>query len=361
LSLCGYSVEIVKEINVKWLEKDVEKLRELVKGDLRYKEIGIMLNRSETSVAQKLCALNILKTHKWVVKEIELLQKKYYFSSTEKIIKMLPNHTLGSINKKAEQLGLKRNNIQKPKWSVEEIKNLKDLVKSKCSDTKIAKILGRSCLAVKERRQLYCKEYFTWSEAEIEVLKTKYKSTLVKDLLLLLPYKTRDQITKKANSVGIYKPPSLLWSENEVAVLRVEYPYKTIRELVSLFPNKEKRQINKKAKRLKLRKTKETLARCFRTEIDKIPKCPSKRTRWRLGILKRDNYCCQKCDFKDRTGMKLQAHHIKPVRDCNKEEKYDINNGLCLCLNCHIQITGQEYEIALWLINGGANDFFKRR
>jgi hypothetical protein len=178
----------------------------------------------------------------------------------------------------------------------------------------------------------------------VTVLKEKYRNVLIKGLLLLLPNKTENQIQKKANNIGLYKPPSLLWNEEDVKMLKKEYPHKIIEELQIVFPDKMKQQINKKAKRLKLRKTKETLARCFRTEIDKIPKTPSKRTSWRLRILKRDKYCCQQCNCKDKTGLKLQAHHIKPVRDCNNKEKYNIDNGICLCLDCHIDIKNKEYE-----------------
>lgn len=51
---------------------------------------------------------------------------------------------------------------------------------------------------------------------------------------------------------------------------------------------------------------------------------------WRDQIYQKGNYKCQECGA---YGI-LNAHHIKPAKDY-PEFRYDINNGVCLCVKCH--------------------------
>ena len=51
---------------------------------------------------------------------------------------------------------------------------------------------------------------------------------------------------------------------------------------------------------------------------------------WRSAVLEKDKYECQHCGVKE----KLHAHHIEPYFKC-KEKRYDVNNGLTLCISCH--------------------------
>ena len=71
---------------------------------------------------------------------------------------------------------------------------------------------------------------------------------------------------------------------------------------------------------------------------------------WRMEIFRRDNWTCQKCKAKNKSGEKyiFDAHHIYPISKIiadfsiktieeaiSCKELWDINNGQCLCRNCH--------------------------
>lgn len=52
------------------------------------------------------------------------------------------------------------------------------------------------------------------------------------------------------------------------------------------------------------------------------------------NLFKRDNYTCQHCNKK---GGELNAHHIKTFAKF-PELRFDVNNGLTLCKNYHINL-----------------------
>lgn len=52
---------------------------------------------------------------------------------------------------------------------------------------------------------------------------------------------------------------------------------------------------------------------------------------WRTAVYERDNYTCQCCG---QRGIKLNAHHINQFADY-PEIRYDVNNGITLCVKCH--------------------------
>lgn len=85
--------------------------------------------------------------------------------------------------------------------------------------------------------------------------------------------------------------------------------------------------------------------------------------RWSKKIYNRNKYTCQVCR---RVGMELNAHHIKPFSDIIKEydiitrdealnckELWDINNGICLCYDCHMWIHHKSAIPNIVCINDG--------
>jgi hypothetical protein len=53
--------------------------------------------------------------------------------------------------------------------------------------------------------------------------------------------------------------------------------------------------------------------------------------KWRISIFKKDEYTCKVCSQK---GGDLNAHHFENY-STNKEKRFDINNGVTMCLKCH--------------------------
>ena len=54
------------------------------------------------------------------------------------------------------------------------------------------------------------------------------------------------------------------------------------------------------------------------------------------SVLERDNYTCQRCGAKNGTGyhVALQVHHKIPYAE-RPDLRYDIDNGVTLCFDCH--------------------------
>jgi hypothetical protein len=72
---------------------------------------------------------------------------------------------------------------------------------------------------------------------------------------------------------------------------------------------------------------------------------PSKRTedelrksveyaKWRTSVYERDSYTCQKCN---KSGIKLNAHHIKPFKQY-PDLRLEQSNGITLCEECHKKV-----------------------
>lgn len=52
---------------------------------------------------------------------------------------------------------------------------------------------------------------------------------------------------------------------------------------------------------------------------------------WAKQIKARDNYTCQLCS---KYGIPLNSHHLNSW-DAFESQRYDLNNGLTLCVRCH--------------------------
>ena len=59
---------------------------------------------------------------------------------------------------------------------------------------------------------------------------------------------------------------------------------------------------------------------------------------WRMRVFERDNFKCQVCG---KVGGELNAHHIKEFSEY-PELRFEVDNGITLCVNCHKKIHGKK-------------------
>jgi 5-methylcytosine-specific restriction endonuclease McrA len=55
---------------------------------------------------------------------------------------------------------------------------------------------------------------------------------------------------------------------------------------------------------------------------------------WERAVKVRDNRTCRYCGKADLKGRNCQAHHILDYAT-HIEERYNVDNGLTLCVSCH--------------------------
>jgi hypothetical protein len=74
---------------------------------------------------------------------------------------------------------------------------------------------------------------------------------------------------------------------------------------------------------------------------------------WKTKVKMRDNYTCQVC--KHQSGnLVLNAHHILPnIKKSKKYEvfKFDLNNGITLCVHCHKWSADSAHQNAIFFYN----------
>jgi len=59
---------------------------------------------------------------------------------------------------------------------------------------------------------------------------------------------------------------------------------------------------------------------------------------WADDVKERDEYTCVECGTKEG---RIHAHHVIPWKE-NEELRFDIDNGLTLCVSCHAKLEGYQ-------------------
>jgi len=73
---------------------------------------------------------------------------------------------------------------------------------------------------------------------------------------------------------------------------------------------------------------------------------------WRDLVKDRDNYTCQVCG---KYGKSNQAHHI--VGRSNHAIRWDMRNGVTLCVGCHMRAHNDPLGFTKWLMDYREDDY----
>jgi 5-methylcytosine-specific restriction enzyme A len=68
--------------------------------------------------------------------------------------------------------------------------------------------------------------------------------------------------------------------------------------------------------------------------------CSRSHRSWRLAVLTRDAWTCQRCGRVADGHKEAHADHVLPIAQGGA--RYDLANGQTLCHGCHSRKTGQE-------------------
>jgi len=68
--------------------------------------------------------------------------------------------------------------------------------------------------------------------------------------------------------------------------------------------------------------------------------CDKAHKAWRLAVLTRDAWTCRECGRVCGGPKEAQADHVTPISQGG--ERYDVQNGQCLCIACHARKTLRE-------------------
>lgn len=117
-----------------------------------------------------------------------------------------------------------------------------------------------------------------------------------------------------------------------------KYPH-TQRARIAICPvcGKEFRAIHEYKDRKSVYCSKECWAKRGK-RVKRIVRTPEFR-KWKSEVFKRDNFTCQMCGAKTT----LEAHHIKEKVNF-PELEYDVDNGICLCHDCHRKTDNYGYR-----------------
>jgi 5-methylcytosine-specific restriction endonuclease McrA len=66
---------------------------------------------------------------------------------------------------------------------------------------------------------------------------------------------------------------------------------------------------------------------------------------WRRAVYERDDFTCQDCEAR---GGRLHAHHLQPWAEF-PALRYEIDNGVTLCVDCHRIRHERREALTLWL------------
>lgn len=285
----------------------------------------------------------------WSSEDINTLRECYILMSKEQLLELFPSRTWKAIRNKANSIGLKRSNDYEKISNGELYKLINNIKHKKCK--KCRRYLPFDSMhypkdsSCSEGYRNICKECKgenfaissaqPWSEAEekvfIEFYHCKTNSEMIREFF---PNRTLKNLQEKAYGLWIYKKIRLYKDKDTYS--------KMIKERST---DEWRKKISETHKRLELSKGEKNPMygirrigklnpnwKNGRTPLkQKIMKTPEYKE-WRDKVKQRDNYKCQLCG--SRESGNIEAHHLNNFAEY-PEQRFDVENGITLCGNCH--------------------------
>lgn len=255
----------------------------------------------------------MIKHPVWTDEEIKILKDNYSKSTKEEICKLLPNRKYGNIKTKASKLGIKKDYYY---WTEHEIDILKRFYSSDCTIDEIVHKLGDkySYGAVQNKaNKLGLRRREFWSEEEDKILIDNYEVKLLDDVMKLLPNRSRHGIIERVIKLGLHSP--IFWRDEEIDYLIANWKIKSDYEMAKEL-NKSQLCIKTKRNNMGLfrvdrsGKNYETLSKFIR----------SNNSQWKLESIENCEYKCILTDSKS-----FDVHHLVNVSTMVKTALENLN------------------------------------
>lgn len=140
-------------------------------------------------------------------------------------------------------------------------------------------------------------------------------------------YYIKNKLKYKIKSQKKYKANKQKYKEKHANYYKLHSD--EIKSIVNIYNAKHKEHI-RQYKKIWNQKYKEQRRLNRKLSKSQTWRKTNKYYNWTKIIYKNANHTCQKCGALG----KMNAHHIKPAKDY-PELRYDVSNGICLCVECH--------------------------
>ena len=125
-------------------------------------------------------------------------------------------------------------------------------------------------------------------------------------------------------------------SEVASTVLQTEASRNALKKIMQTEKYKQKQSESKKGEKNGMYGVKGKYHPNWNNELSNEERIEKRHTykdeQWRKSVFEKDNYTCQYCG--DNKGHNLNAHHKNGHHWC-KEQRYETDNGVTLCEECH--------------------------
>lgn len=180
----------------------------------------------------------------WTDEELEILKKYYPTAETNELLELLPRFTIEKIRIKAHKLGIKREKKSKrqssnkfQRWTEDEVEKLKQVyshstneellklfpqfnmrqIRYKARSLKLEKLEDIKKKDLKQRvsKMLGDSE---WTEEEERLLEENYNMLGSVGMIKLLPNRTQQAISSKAQKMGLTTEYEAIWEAKDVRI-----------------------------------------------------------------------------------------------------------------------------------------------